>query len=396
MTAAADSQTGDPHQLLAGLRSASPAHRIPLGPAKTGWLVTRHADVKQALNDPRLSKAALKEVRLTGSLPLPADVQAATSTHMLNADPPQHTRLRRLVSRAFTARRIEGLRPRVEQLAGELLDRLEDRPEADLIDDFAFPLPFQVVCELIGLPDVDRDAFRGWTNTMVAGAAVAPEQTHAAGRAAAGYVARLLERKRAEPDDALLSGLIQASDAGDRLTADELSSMVFVLLLAGHETTVNLIGNTICLLLRRPELMAALRADESLLPRVIEETLRYESPVKNATLRLTVAPVTYGDVTIPAGEIVVLSLMSANRDGASFTDPDGFDPGRPDADRHLAFGHGIHFCLGAPVARLEAQVAVGALLRRFPALSAAVPLEQLEWRPGLLMHGPVHLPARLV
>lgn len=395
MTSTADRPTDSPHEMLGRLRSAAPAHQIPLGPTKTGWLITRYTDVKHALNDPRLSKAALSEVRLTGSLPLPAEVQAATSTHMLNADPPEHTRLRRLVSRSFTARRLEGLRPRVEQITRELLDRLDGRQEADLIDDFAFPLPFQVICELIGLPDVDRDAFRGWTNTMVAGAAVPPEETNAAAKAAAGYVAELLERKRTEPDGALLSSLIQASDAGDRLTADELSSLVFVLLLAGHETTVNLIGNAIYLLLQRPELAAALRADEPLLSAVIEETLRYESPVKNATLRLTIEPVTYGDVTIPAGEIVVLSLMSANRDGESFAAPDEFDPHRPDADGHVAFGHGIHFCLGAPVARLEAQVAVGALLRRFPALRAAVPLQELEWRPGLIMHGPIHLPVRL-
>jgi cytochrome P450 len=396
MTSIADDQAATrPHATLARLRSAAPAHQIPIGPTKTGWLVTRYADVKRALNDPRLSKAALTQVRLTGSLPLPAEVRAATSTHMLNADPPEHTRLRRLVSTSFTARRIEGLRPRVEQITRELLDRLDGRDEADLIDEFAFPLPFQVICELIGLPDVDRDTFRGWTNTMVAGAAVPPEETNAAAKAAAAYVAELLDRKRAEPDEALLSSLIQASDAGDRLTGDELSSLVFVLLLAGHETTVNLIGNAIYLLLQRPELAAALRADESLLPAAIEETLRYESPVKNATLRLTIEPVTYGDVTIPAGEVVVLSLMSANRDGEGFTASDEFDPSRPDAGGHLAFGHGIHYCLGAPVARLEAQIAVGALLRRFPALRAAVPLQELNWRPGLIMHGPIQLPVRL-
>ena len=252
-----------------------------------------------------------------------------------------------------------------------------------------------MICELIGVPEVDRDAFRGWSNTMVAGPAAPPEQMYAAVAATADYLADLLARKRAEPDDALLSSLIDMSDAGDRLTADELSSLVFLLLLAGHETTVNLIGNAVVLLSQQPERAAALRADDTLLPGAIEEILRYESPVKNATIRLAVEPVTVGDVTIPAGEIAVISLLSANRDAEAFGRADDFDPARADAAGHLAFGHGIHYCLGAPLARLEGQVAVGALLRRFPAMRLAVPPEQLEWRPGLLMHGVAHLPVRL-
>jgi cytochrome P450 len=395
MRSTADDQTASPHETLAQLRAAAPAHQIPIGPAATGWLITRYADAKRALNDPRLSRRALQDLMEAGGSPFPVEVRAAMSKHMLNADPPEHTRLRRLVSASFTARRLEGLRPRIEQITAELLNQLAGRPEADVIDDFAFPLPFQVICELIGVPEVDRDAFRGWSNTMVAGPAAPPEQMYAAVAATADYLVDLLDRKRAEPDDALLSSLIEASDAGDRLTGDELSSLVFLLLLAGHETTVNLIGNAVLLMLREPERAAALRADETLLPGAIEEILRYESPVKNATIRLAVEPVTFGDVTIPAGDTVVISLLSANRDAEAFSGADDFDPARPEAAGHLAFGHGIHYCLGAPLARLEGQVAVGALLRRFPAMRLAVPQEQLEWRPGLLMHGVAHLPVSL-
>ncbi|NUT34734.1 MAG: cytochrome P450 [Hamadaea sp.] len=390
MTSTADEQTASPHDQLAHLRSTGPVHPVPIGPGMTGWLITGYADARRALTDPRLSKGAL-----AGMSPFPVDVRAAMSEHMLNADPPDHTRLRRLVSAAFTARRIDGLRPRIQEITDDLLAALDGRDEADVIDDFAFPLPFQVICELVGVPDVDRDAFRGWSNTMVAGPAAAPEEMFAAVSQCADYLAELIARKRAEPDDALLSGLIEASDAGDRLTGDELSSLVFLLLLAGHETTVNLIGNAVYLLLQRPELAARLRADESAMPAAIEEFLRYESPVKSSTLRMAVEPVQVGDAVIPAGDIAIISLLSANRDAEAFTDADTFDPERADTSGHLAFGHGVHYCLGAPLARLEGQIAIGSLLRAFPGLRFAGDPAGLAWRPGLLMHGLVNLPVRL-
>ncbi|MCP2326752.1 cytochrome P450 [Hamadaea flava] len=388
------STAANPHETLAHLRQSSPAHQIPIGPTAVGWLITRYADVKRALNDPRLSKQALSQ-RTNGGSPFPVDVRKAMSEHMLNFDPPEHTRLRRLVSASFTARRVEALRPRIEQLTDDLLAGLDGRDTVDLIDDFAFPLPFTVICELIGVPEIDREAFRGWSNTMVAGPAAPPEQMYQAVAATADYVADLIGRKRAEPDDALLSSLIQASDAGAGLTADELSSVVFLLLLAGHETTVNLIGNAVYVLLQRPSMAADLRADPTLVPDAIEEILRYESPVKSSTLRLTTEPVTYGDITIPADEIVIISLLSANRDGDAFIAADEFDPTRTDAGGHVAFGHGIHYCLGAPLARLESQIAVSALLRRYPELRSAVPLDELDWRPGILMHGVTRLPVTL-
>jgi cytochrome P450 len=318
---------------------------------------------------------------------------------MLAVDPPDHTRLRRLVSSAFTARRIEALRPRIEQIATELLDAVEGRPEVDLIDAFAFPLPIQVICELLGVPAEDRDDFREWSNAVVAGSQAGPKLAPAI-QAMVEYIRALLDERRRSPGDDLLSGLIQVRDAQDRLTEEELSSMVFLLLVAGHETTVNLIGNGTYLLLRdRADgggtAWEELRADRSLLPSAIEEFLRYEGPVETATFRIATEDVELGGVTIPAGDPVVVSLLSANRDADQFPDADLLRLDRVQSPSHLAFGHGIHYCLGAPLARLEAQIAFTALLDRHPGLRLAVPAEELRWRPGLLLRGLEELPVLL-
>jgi cytochrome P450 len=306
---------------------------------------------------------------------------------MLGADPPDHTRLRRLVSAAFTTRRIEALRPGIERIADELLDAMAGRHEADLIDAFAFPLPIQVICELLGVPAEDRDRFRDWSDVIVGGEAYR-ERIPAALTAMVGYI---VERRQAGDGDDLLSGLIRVRDAGDRLSGTELSSMVFLLLIAGHETTVNLIGNGTYLLLDRPERWAGLRENRELLPTAIEELLRYDGPVETSTFRLTTADVRIGDQVIPAGESVLVVLLSANRDGDRFPDADllRLDRGQ---NPHLAFGHGIHYCLGAPLARLEAQVAFTKLLTRLPDLRLAVPSTELHWRPGVLLRGLKELP----
>ncbi|WP_117212722.1 cytochrome P450 family protein [Allorhizocola rhizosphaerae] len=387
----------DPHIMLAALREAGPVHEIPFPPTETGtaWLITRYAEARRALNDPRLAKGPLQDSPLQAANPLPPETLRAISRHMLDADPPDHTRLRRLVSAAFTARRIEGLRPRIRAISDELIGALAGRDRADLIDDFAFPLPFQVICELIGVPQVDRTSFRAWSNVIVAGdAAPGEEESHAITSMVA-YVRELVERRRAEPDDALMSGLIRASDAGDRLDRDELTSLVFLLLIAGHETTVNLIGNAMYLLLGRPEQAAALRADPALIPGAVDEFLRYESPVKVSTLRIATDPVTIAGTTIPAGAVVMISLMAANRDDSVFPEADELQPTRADAQQHLAFGHGVHYCLGAPLAKLEGEIAIGALLAHFPGMRAALPLSELEWRPGMLLRGLRHLPVHL-
>jgi cytochrome P450 len=312
---------------------------------------------------------------------------------MLNSDPPDHTRLRRLVATAFTMRRVELLRPRVAEITEDLLAGLAGQDEVDLVDAFAFPLPVTVICELLGVPHADRDAFRAWSTTLVS--AGEAETLAVAGRDMAAYLRQLIAAKRAAPADDMVSALVQAhEDDGDRLTEAELVAMAFLLLVAGHETTVNLIANGVLALLRHPDQLAALRGDPALLSGAVEEFLRYDGPISHATLRYTVEPVELSGVTIPAGEFVVVSLSSANRDGDRFPDADRLDITRA-AGGHLAFGHGIHFCLGAPLARLEGQIAIGRLLDRFPGLSLAVDPDQLRWRNSTLLRGLESLPVRL-
>jgi cytochrome P450 len=382
----------DPHPVYDWLRENSPVHRLQLPSGTPVWLVTRHEDARQALNDPRLSKDELLRSQVA-TLSFPSHVEARMNHHMLNADPPDHTRLRRLVSAAFTARRTEALRPRIQEITDQLLDELASAGEVDLLDAFAFPLPIQVICELLGVPLDDRDDFRRWSNAIVAGPQ-AGEELFPSATAMIDYIGALLERKRAEPADDLLTALIEVQDGGDRLTEGELSSMVFLLLIAGHETTVNLIGNGVHALLTHPDQLARLRAEPALLPRAVEEFLRFESPVETATFRITTEPVEFAGVTVPANQVLLVSLLAANRDGDRFPDADRLDIGR-DGSQHVAFGHGIHYCLGAPLARLEGQIAIGSLLARFDRLELAVPAESLNWRPGVLLRGLNTLPVRL-
>ncbi|MEU4419317.1 cytochrome P450 [Actinoplanes sp. NPDC024001] len=383
----------DPHPVYAHWRRTGPVTRTRLPSGLSAWLVTRYEDARRALADPRLSKQSGFSVGSSATANQPVGPAAVLSRHMLAVDPPDHTRLRRLVSAAFTARRIEGLRPRIEEITRDLLDAVEGREQADLIDAFAFPLPIQVICELLGVPADDRDAFREWSNVIVAGSQ-AGDRLEPAIRAMVGYILALLAERRARPGDDLLSGLIQVRDEADRLTEAELSSMVFLLLIAGHETTVNLIGNGTYLLLRERERWERLRAEPALLPTAIEEFLRYEGPVETSTFRVATEDLEIGGVTISAGDPVVVVLLSANRDGDRFPAADELRLDRPQ-NPHLAFGHGIHYCLGAPLARLEAQVAFSALLTRHPGLRLAVPPEDLRWRPGLLLRGLEALPVRL-
>jgi cytochrome P450 len=313
--------------------------------------------------------------------------------HMLNVDPPDHTRLRRLVSAAFTVRRIEALRPRIEQITDELLDAMAEQDVLDLIDAFAFPLPIQVICELLGVPVADRDSFRAWTNAIIGGVS-ARDELPAAAEGLVRYLRDLVRAKRAAPADDLLSALVGVRADRDQLTEDELTSMGFLLLIAGHETTVNLIGNAVYALLNHPDQLARLRAEPALLPAAIEEFLRYESPVETSTFRIATEPVEIAGQVIPAGHTVLIGLLSANHDDTRFPDPDRLDVTRQDYP-HLAFGHGIHHCLGAPLARLEAKVALGRLLPRHPAIRLAVPSHEVTWKPGTLIRGLTTLPVHL-
>ena len=389
-TIIADLSGPSPYPTLRQLREDQPVRRLDMPDGARVWLVSRYEDARQALGDPRLSKKMQR-----GSLP--GSSGSPIGHHMLNADPPDHTRLRRLVSAGFTARRVDRLEPRIATITDELLDDMAGRTEVDLVDAFAFPLPIQVICELLGIPVADRDSFRSWSNTLVSGGLIADparvEQVRAAVGQLVAYIVELLADKRSRPGDDLLSALLDGREDTDRLTEEELVSMVFLMLVAGHETTVNLIANGVYLLLTHPDQREQVQADPTLLAGAVEEFLRYESPVQTSTFRVTTEPVSYGGTEIPAGEPVLISLLSANRDEKVFTDADRLDVARREAG-HIAFGHGVHFCLGAALARLEGRIAIGALLRRYPTLRLAVPVEELQWRPGMLIRGLAQLPVR--
>ncbi len=387
----------DPLGYFSALRQTRPVAPVLLpGAGGRAWMITGYEEARAALADPRL----VKDPRKLRPDWEPHPVFGALTMHLLNLDPPDHTRLRRLVSKAFTPRRVTVLRPRVEQLTATLLDaaaaraRARDDGVVDLLDEFAFRLPVTVICELLGVPARDQDDFRDWSAVIVADGGDDPQEWRAAATAMFGYFSRLLAAKRAEPGDDLLSALISARDSGDALTEMELTAMLFLLLVAGFETTVNLIASGTLALLSFPGELARLRADPALLPGAVEELLRFANPLNHATERFTLADLPVGDVVIPAGEWVLAVTSSANRDPARFHDPDRLDVGR-DASGHLAFGHGIHYCLGAPLARLEGEVAIGSLVARFPGMSLAVPASQLRWRPSSLIHGLESLPVRL-
>jgi cytochrome P450 len=353
---------GTPHEAVAPLRDAGPIHRVTLPNGLPVWFVTRYAEARAALSDPRLSNAI--PIEAPGRDALPPQIHAAMNSHLLRVDPPAHTRMRKLVSAVFVPRRIEKLRPGVRQIADDLLDRLVGRSDADLIAEYAFPLPMQVICELLGIPAEDRDKFRHWSNAIVTavGAPAFPLQEVTD---YVEYLHGLIQRKRAEPDGALLSALISARDDTNRLTEDELVSTVFIFIIAGHETTVNLIGNGIYLLLREPERADRIRNRPHELPLAIEEFLRYESPVTAASIRVATEPMVLFGAEVAAGDLVMVSLLGANRDRDAFAEPDTLRLTR-EPNQHLAFGHGIHYCLGAPLASLEAQIAIGHFLDRDP------------------------------
>jgi cytochrome P450 len=389
----------NPHGYFARMREEGPVTPAVMPDGDRVWLVTRYAEVRAALADPRLHKDWAGKLTEPGWVP--DEVMGYLNVHMLNADPPDHTRLRKLVTKAFTARRVAGLRPRVEAITASLLDAAEARgPEdagredvIDLIEAFAFPLPVTVICELLGVPTRDQAQFRRWSNTMLASEGE-PGSFRAAGEAMYHYFTRLIAAKRARPADDMLSALIHARDSGDSLDEREVIAMLWLLLVAGHETTTNLIASGTLALLTNPVELERLRSDPSLLPGAVEELLRFVNPLNHATERFTLEPVEIGGVTIPAREWVLCVTSSANRDPDRFSDPDRLDLGR-DAVGHVAFGHGIHYCLGAPLARLEGEVAFGALLSRFPGLSLAADPSALRWRASSLIHGLERLPVRL-
>ncbi|MFF1323788.1 cytochrome P450 [Streptomyces sp. PAN_FS17] len=382
----ADGLIDHPHDVYRRLRDTAPVHRIAGADGNPAWVVTRYQDVRDALTDPRLSvdKRHAKEGNYQG-LTLPPALDA----NLLNMEAPDHTRIRRLVVRAFTARRVERLRAPIRETADRLLDALGPHGTTDLIASYAAPLPITVICDLLGVPDRHRRDFRVWTDTLVAPDPSRPQDAKAAVVAMLGFFGELLADKREEPADDLLSDLIAVRDEGDRLSEDELMSLAFLILFAGYENTVQLIGNAVLALLRHPEQLDALRADPKRIAAAVEEFHRFEGPALLAIRRFPTEDMTIGGVPVPAGETVLLSLAAANRDPARFPDPDRLDLSR-DTSGHLALGHGVHHCLGAPLARAETEIALTALLERFPELALAD--GEPRWRRSLRARGLLALP----
>lgn len=353
-------------------------HEVRFPGGKVGWVVTGYAEARAALADPRLRKA--------GANARWAGVAATASTHMLDADPPDHTRLRKLVNQAFTPRAVEALRPRVEEITAQLLDDLAGHDEVDLLDRFAVPLPVTVIGELLGVAPEERAEFRRRTDGFGSGSAEAAQI-----RLLKEFLVELVRRKRTHPADDMLSDLVRARDEQERLSERELVATAFLLLFAGYETTVNLIGNGMYALLRDPAQFDALRADLTLVPAAVEELLRFDGPVGFATLRYAGEPLELGGVRIEEDEFVHVALGAANRDPDRFPGADRLDVGRHPAG-HVAFGHGIHHCVGAPLARLEARVAFSGLLRRFPRMRLVS--DSLAWHEGIRFRGLTSLPVR--
>ena len=378
---------------VAALRHRGPIHPVLLPTGAPAWLVVRHKEVMAALSDPRLSVAGMRESGALDGGRLRHEQRNALLKGLTNVDPPDHTRLRRLISGVFTARRVEGLRPRIAHHIDELIADFTDNGRVELMAEFATPLPMLVLCELLGVPQADRQPFGAWSREVLAGIGTPDFPVDTADQFTA-YLRELLADKRRRPDDRLLSAMVQARDEEDKLSEDELTSMAFLMIVAGHETTVSLIGNAMYLLMSQPDQADKLRADPSLLPGAIEEFLRLEPPVPVATIRAATSPIDIGGTTVAPGEMVVLNLQSANRDETQFTNADELDLARS-AGRHLTFGHGIHFCLGAPVARLESELAIGTLLHRFPRLRLARPTSELAWSQGLFVHRLETLPLAL-
>ncbi|MFC0540623.1 cytochrome P450 family protein [Kutzneria chonburiensis] len=382
----------DARALTAELGDPGPVHRITLPDGMPSWLVTGYHEVRAALSDPRVLRSvehAAPELR--GYFGLAGD-DFVLSRHMLFADPPDHTRLRRLVVKAFTPRRVELLRPRISELVDELLDELSGRSEADLVAELAQPLPAAVICELLGIPAGDRPEFLGHADVLIGvNASTEPGDLIQTGQWFDRYFTELIADRRRRPGSDLISGLLAAQDNDDRLTDIEVRSNSFLLLNAGFETTVNLIANTLLLILTHPDALADLYADPTLVPAAVEEALRVDSPVSTITYRFAAEPLTIGGVHIAAGEHIAVSLPAANLDEARFRDPHTVHIGRSD-NHHVSFGFGMHYCVGAQLARLEGQLAVGRLLARFTDLTLSTPVSQLRWKPSFIVHHLHELP----
>lgn len=389
----------DPYPSFHKLRELAPVLDTPIG----ATVFSRWADCSQILRDPHFSSAS--EHQQSGARQMREQMAKSmgyerlskmADTLLLFLDPPDHTRIRQLVSKAFTPRTVEQLRPKIDDLVAGLLDDAVAKGEMDLIPDLAYPLPVVVICELLGVPPQDHERFQGWSKTLAAMIDPIADPTLLAGAEKAviafdDFFHELLEERRTNPGDDLLTALLQAEEEGERLREDELLSLAILLLVAGHETTMNLIGNGMLALFRHPDELSVLRDDPTRIRNGVEEFLRFDPPVQ-FTARTATADVLVGDRQMHKGDAAFVLIGAANRDPAQFADPDRLDLARPEANRHLAFSSGIHYCLGAALARVEAQSAIGQLVSRFPNLAQAGDERR---RPNINLRGLESLPLQL-
>ncbi|MFI1717586.1 cytochrome P450 [Streptomyces litmocidini] len=387
-----DAYHRDPYPTYARLRAEGGVHPVALPDGSPVWLVTTEAEVRAGLTNPLLS--VNKDHAGPGfkgfSLP------PALDANLLNIDAPDHLRLRRLVSKEFTPRRVENLGAKVRQTCEALARRLHDdittNGAADLVADLAAPLPLAVVGDLLGVPEQDRGPFASWVGAMLE--PKSPGDVAAAVAHIHDYLLHLIALRRRAPDGNLISGLISVRDEQDRLSENELLSLAFLILMAGIDNTQHVISGGVLTLLQHPEQLDALRADPRLLPEAVEELLRHATPNHTAIRRFPTTDVEIGGTVVPAGDTVLLCLASAHRDPTRYPDPDRFDIGRQDK-AHLALGHGLHYCLGAPLARLQIRVALDVITRTFPGLALSLPAEELPWRRSFRSHALKQLPVTL-
>lgn len=387
-----------PYPIYDAMREQGPLVRNPGLTGQPGWFVTGYAAAVDVLRDSKRFTKRWQSFFTAEELAQHEQnnpLSAMLDGHLLNLDPPDHTRIRRLVNQAFTAKRVQAMRPRIQQIADSLIDQLPTSGTADLIESYAFPLPIIVIAELLGVPASDRDKFRVWSNAAIT-PTVSPEewqQFMPLMMEFLTYLSDMFRLRKAEPKDDLISALLAVEESGDKLSMNDLYSMIFLLLIAGHETTVNLIANSTLALMQHPEQFAQLKANPALMPQAIEELLRYDGPVERALTFWALEDMVFYDCTIKRGEMVIVVLGGANRDPAQFGCPAHLDIARePKSNKHLAFGHGIHYCLGAPLARAEGEIALNTLFARLPNLRLAIEPDEIVWRLNPILRGPEALP----
>jgi 6-deoxyerythronolide B hydroxylase len=382
-----DDFLADPHQCLANWRETGPVQRVVIPDGRECWVVTRYSDVVDVLSGPDVS-CDLSPDRSASNPFSPEVAEAFRSIRQglfINMDPPDHTRLRKLVVREFSARRVEALRPLVQETADRLLDALDGKESVDLVEAFTYALPIAVLCALIGIPDADRKKFRMWTKQALSfvGDSQEAHQVVAAVNSFYEYFGELLRAKRRQPSDDLLSALVRTTDVEESISEKELAGVALLLFVAGHETTSHSLALGVLSLLGNPRQYAVVRDDPTAMSSYIDELLRYDGPSTPGVFRYTTADIDVGGVTIPAGSWVLAAIAAANRDPARFEAPNSLDLERED-NQHVAFGRGIHYCLGAALAKAMVEIGLGTLFQRYPHIELAVPMEQLKWRRGYM------------